>query len=161
MTVKELSQLYWLNREVEMCKKRLAALEAELKADCAELERLRASLDGLHSMNTDGMPHGSGVGNPVESTVMQIMALEEVLRGKHDALMNLKALISARQTVIVLERDRLERYISAIGDPYMRQIFTLRFVDGLSWQQVAVGIGRQESAESTKQICYRYLRKHC
>lgn len=160
MTVKELSQLYWLNKEVELCKKRLAALETELKADCAELERLRAGLDGLRSMNTDGMPHGSGVGNPVESTVLQIMALEEALRGKHEAAMRLKALISARQTVIVLERDRLERYIADIDDSNIRQMFTLRFIERLSWDRVAANMGEGYLQDTVRKAVYRYIRQH-
>lgn len=160
MTVKELSKLYWLNREVELNKKQLTDLESEIAREMEELAALRASMDGLASPKLDGMPHGSDVHSPVENTVEHISMLEGALSKKHDALVNLTARISARQTLIILERDKLEQYIETIDDPFMRQVFTLRFVNGLPWQQVALSIGREETWESVKRLCYRYIRKH-
>ena len=49
-----------------------------------------------------------------------------------------------RQSVI--EYNRLNRYINGIEDAQMRMILSLRYVNGLSWQQVAFAIG--ESDES-------------
>lgn len=160
MTVNELSKLYWLNREVELNNKQLAALEAEIERDRQELDALRRSMDGLTASKLDGMPRGTDVHSPVENTVEHILKLEEALQRKHEALVNLTARISARQTLIILERDRLEQYIESLDDPYMRQIFTLRFVNGLLWEQVAASMGEGFVADSLKKACYRYLRKH-
>ena len=160
MTVKELSKLYWLNREVEMNQKQLADLEAQIERDTMELKDLRAGMDGLASPNLDGMPHGSDVHSPVENTVEHIMKMEAALSKKHDALVNLKARISARQTLIILERDRLEQYIETVDDSHLRQIFTLRFVNGLPWEQVAASLGPGYMGASVKKACYRYIRKH-
>ena len=159
MTVKELSKLYWLNREVELNQRQLADLEKELEQDRERLKELRKSLDGLASPKLDGMPHGSDVHSPVENTVEQIMMLESALSKKHDALVNLTARISARQTLIILERDRLEQYIGAMADAHMRQIFTLRFVNGLPWEQVAASLGEGYVQESVRVACYRYLKR--
>lgn len=160
MTVKELSKLYWLNREVEWNQKQLADLEAQIERDTEELKALRRNMDGLASPNLDGLPHGSDVHSPVENTVEHIMKLEEALRKKHDALVNLQARISARQTLVILERDRLDQYIQTIDDLYLRDVFRLRFINGLRWQQVAASMGRMDMWESVKTACYRYLRKH-
>ena len=160
MTVKELSKLYWLNREVELNKRQLADLQAEIERDKDSLLAMRRSLDGLASPKLDGMPHGLDVSSPVENTVQQIMKLEEALRRKHDAMVNLQALISTRQTLIVLERDRLERYIGAIDDSIMRQIFTFRFVDGLRWDNVAANMGDGYNTEAIRKAVYRYIKKH-
>ncbi len=160
MTVKELSKLYWLNREVELNKKQLADLEAEIERDKNELLFLRRDLDGLASPKLDGMPHGSDVSSPVENTVEHIMKLENALNRKHDALVNLKARISARQTLAILEREKLERYIGTVDDPFMRMVFRFRFVDGLSWEGVAQSLDRVEKWESVKQLCYRYVKTH-
>ena len=160
MTVKELSKLYWLNREVEMNQKQLADLEAQLERDTMELKDLRRNMDGLASPNLDGLPHGSDVHSPVENTVEHIMKLEAALSKKHDALVNLTARISARQTLIILERDRLEQYIGTVDDSHLRQIFTLRFVNGLPWEQVAASIGAGYLPETVRKACYRYIRKH-
>lgn len=160
MTVKELSKLYWLNREVELNRRQLADLEAEIERDKQELYFLRRDLDGLASPKLDGMPHGSDVHSPVENTVEHIMTLETALSQKHDALVNLTARISARQTLIILERDRLEQYIETVTDSNLRQVFTLRFINGLSWDQVAASIGPGYLAETVRKSCYRYLRKN-
>lgn len=50
MTLKELSQLYYLNREIEMDKKRLLELEARAVSCSSDLS---------------GMPRSSGVGDRV------------------------------------------------------------------------------------------------
>lgn len=160
MTVKELSKLYWLNREVELNREQLADLESDIARDMEELAALRASLDGLASPNLDGMPHGSDVHSPVENTVEHIMKLEDALSKKHDALVNLTARISARQTLIILERDRLEQYIETVDDSHLRQMFTLRFVNGLPWEQVAASLGAGYLPETVRKTCYRYIKKH-
>lgn len=160
MTVKELSKLYWLNREVELNMRQLSDLESEIERDQAELVLLRGSLDGMASPKLDGMPHGSDVTRPVETTVEQIMRLEEALSRKHDALVNLKARISARQTLIILERDRLEQFIDTIPDSHLRQIFTFRYVNGLPWEQVAISMGDGYLLDTVRKACYRYIRKH-
>ena len=157
MTVKELSKLYHLNREVELNQRQLAQLEADIQADAARLDHLRSSIDGLASANMDGLPHGSDVHSKVESTAVQIVSLEENIRRKHDAEINIKAIIAARQTLIILERECLEKYIAGITDSLVRQIFTLRFVNGLPWEQVAASIGPNQKAESVRRMCYRYL----
>ena len=72
----------------------------------------------------------------------------------------IQAKAKAIRKEIVLEQDKLERYISTIGDSFTRQIFIFRFVQGLSWEQVASSLDRAEKWESIKQICYRYVRNH-
>lgn len=159
MTVKELSKLYWLNREVEGNQKELLRLEAETLKVEEELLALRRDIDGLASPNMDGMPHGTDVGSAVEARALRIMQLEDAVRRKHDALVNLRARISTKQTLVILERDRLEQYVGEIVDPFMRQIMRLRFVNGLSWDQVAACLGNTKG-ESVKKRCYRYAREH-
>ncbi len=130
MTVKELSQLYYLNREIEM--------------DKARLEKLRARISGLTSPNLSGMPRGSGNENGIESCIAEIVDLE--------------AIISAKVTQCMHERNRLERYIAGIPDSLTRQIFALRFINGLSWVQVAFSVGGGNTEEGVRQRVYRHLK---
>lgn len=129
MTIKELSQLYWLNREIEEDKRRLDELEAMTTSP--------------KSPKYDGMPHAPGYGDALARCVAEIV--------------DLKAIISAKQQQCIYERNRLERYISSIPDSLTRQIFTYRFVNGLSWWQVAYSIGGGNTEASVKMTCYRYL----
>ena len=130
MTKRELSQLYWLNREIEMDMTRLKELEEMASAPMA--------------VNMDGMPHGSGPGDALARVVAEIV--------------DLKAIIAAKQQQCIHERSRLERYIADIPDSLTRQIFTLRFINGLSWNQVAQHIGGGNTQDSVRMTCDRYLK---
>lgn len=131
MTVKELSQLYYLNKEIESYKKRLDELEASISVP--------------HSPSMDAMPRASGSGKALEDSVAEIV--------------DLKALIAAKQIQCIHERNRLERYISSIPDSLTRQIFALRFINGLPWRQVAYSVGGGTTEDSVKKMCYRYMRR--
>lgn len=132
MTLKELSQLYYLNREIEMDKERLEALRA------------RASAPG--SPNYDGMPKSPSYENRLERYIAEIVDLE--------------AIISAKITQCQHERNRLERYIADIPDSNLRMIFTLRFINGLSWVQLAFSIGGDCTADGARMACNRYIKKN-
>lgn len=131
MTLKELSQLYYLNREVEMDQKRLEELEW-------------AAVPG--SPVISDMPTGSHSNN---SKVEELAA----------EITDLKAIIAAKQIQCIHERQRLERYICGIPDSETRMIFTLRFINGLPWSQVAACIGVGNTSDRVKKVCYRYLEK--
>ncbi len=131
MTLKELSQLYYLTREIEMDERRLEELEAKLQP-------------GGQSLS--GMPRGTGVADKLGVYVAEIA--------------DLRSIIAAKRKQCIVERSRLERYIAGIRDSLMRQIFTYRFVDGLPWEQVAARIGGGNSADSTRKMCKRYINRH-
>ena len=117
MTKKELSQLHWLNREIAEEKRKLAELEVAAAGSTAKIT---------------GLPHVTGAHDKVGDLAILIAEQRD--------LINLKV----RQSVI--EYNRLNRYINDIEDAQMRMILSLRYVNGLSWQQVAFAIG--ESDES-------------
>lgn len=129
MTVKELSQLYWLNREIEADRRRLEALESAATAPKAP--------------NLDGTPRAVGHGDALANCVAEII--------------DLQAIIAAKQLQCIHERNRLERYISGIPDSLTRLVFTLRFVNGLSWNQTAENVGGGNTADSVRMRVYRYL----
>lgn len=117
MTQKELSQLRWLNQEIVEEKRKLAELEVAAAGSTAKIT---------------GLPHVAGAHDKVGDLAILIAEQRD--------LVDLKV----RQSVI--EYNRLNRYINGIEDAQMRRILSLRYVNGLSWQQVAFSIG--ESDES-------------
>ena len=130
MTLKELSQLYYLNREIEMDKKRLFELKASVL---------------LRSAGLSSTPHTPGAGDPVGRMVAEIVDLEGVIKAKLQQC--------------IYERNRLERYIATIEDSLLRQIFTYRFVLGMPWPRVAACIGGGNTADSVRMMCARQLKK--
>lgn len=130
MTLKELSQLYYLNREIENDRRRLKELEAKLTSPS--------------SPNLSGMPRSTTYGNKIESSVADII--------------DLRAIIAAKQQQCIYEHSRLMRYITEIDDSLTREIFIFRFVNGLSWRQVAARVGGNNTEASVKMICYRHIK---
>lgn len=53
----------------------------------------------------------------------------------------------------------LERYIFSIQDPYIQQIFALRYVEGLSWLNVSLRLGGVNTPENLRTIARRCLKK--
>lgn len=117
MTKEELSQLYYLNREIEWEQKRLR-----------ELETVAAG----SSIKVTGLPQIAGGTGAAARYEAEIAAL--------------KVLIEENVKRCFLEVSRLNRYIQGIEDSRMRMILSLRYINGLTWQQVAFHIG--ESDES-------------
>ena len=132
MTLKELSQLYYLNKEIERDKQRL--------------EDLKARACSLSGAGLSGMPGGGALtGSSIDRYIAEIVDLE--------------AIISAKLTQCLHERNRLERYIASIPDSLTRQIFTLRFIDGLTWLHVSHRVGGYNTADSVRMTCNRYIEK--
>lgn len=131
MTLNELSQLYWLTREIEADRRRLQELEQKASAPS--------------SVNLSGAPR---INREVSS--VELMA---------ERIVELKNAIQKKQEKNIAERIRLERYISEIPDSYLRQTFYYRFVLGLSWRQVAFRLGGGNTADGVRKACRRYLDK--
>lgn len=112
MTKKELSQLYWLNREIEEQQRRLQELES-LATSCTS--------------PITGMPKSKGIIDKLSEYVAEIA--------------DLKWLIDLNLQKCFFELNRLNRYINTVEDSEMRLILSLRYINGLSWQQIAYSIG--------------------
>lgn len=131
LTVREMSQLYYLNREIEQ-------LERQLE----ELECLAESTTQVIT----GMPHGSGTSDKVGRYAVRIA--------------DLRSMIDNRKARCWDEMNRLNAYIDGVEDSLTRQILTLRYVNGLSWQQVADSVGGGISSDGVRKIQQRYLNSH-
>ena len=106
MTEKELSGLYYLNRETE---------------------RLQDELDELE--------HSVGVKSIVLSHAPKSKrryGVEDMAAERAD----LKAIVQLNLLKIQKERTRLERYIGSIENPETRLIFRLRHINGMTWREI-------------------------
>ena len=56
-------------------------------------------------------------------------------------------------------RDSIESFIDSAEDSMMRQILTLRFIEGKSWQRVADEVGGNNTENSVKKRCHRYIKR--
>lgn len=129
MTLKELNQLYYLERLIER--------------DSDTVDRLESALLGGSSALTH-MPHAPGVSDRVGDTVSKII--------------DLKKQLEIRIASYNLIKARIASFIDSIEDTHIKLIFLLRFVDGCTWNEVAYAISGNNTENSVKKICYRYLK---
>ena len=52
---------------------------------------------------------------------------------------------------------KLEMYISNIPDSFTRRIFRLRFIDGHTWDRIAILVGGNQTGDSIRKIVKRFL----
>ena len=127
MTKESLSQLSWLKLEIEELTTRIRRIEHVLSGRAARI---------------DGMSWLGGQKDLVGDLVPQLGDLRDQLTKIRKSAMG--------------EYARLQEFIAQIDDSQIRLIFTLRYMDGLSWHQVAWRIGGNTS-DSVRMIHNRYL----
>lgn len=127
MTKKELSQLYYLNREIAQEKLRLQELREAATNTAAKIS---------------GLPH---IGSISDKTALAA------------AIADAEAIIEAKTKLAVVEYNRLNRYIAEIPDSMIRQIVCLRYVKGMTWGQIAWKIGGGNTPDSTRKTIERFL----
>lgn len=120
----------------------------------SEIRLLKQQIDNLESEIVTDRVRGSDVEHPyIEKTYIirglaydrrKIKRLKEKLQRRVDDLIDL-----------VVE---INEYIETIDDSLLRQIITLRHVNGLTWDQVAASIGGGNTADGVRMIHDRYLR---
>lgn len=67
--------------------------------------------------------------------------------------------IAAKQAEMELEEVEIRNFIQSIPDNYLRALFMLRYISGLTWNEIAVKMGGSNTASAVKKMCYRYLTK--
>ena len=128
MTVKELQQLFYLEKIIQHEQDRL--------------DELRASVD-LHSPGLSDMPKAPGARDKLGDTVPKIVDQEAEIR---------KNIRIYSQT-----KEKLLKYINGVPFVRIKMIMILRFIDQKPWQEVAEEIRGKETEYSVKKAVYRYL----
>lgn len=163
MTIKELSQLFYLKREAESLQDQLQTVRADIDVCKRQLtERRRdAYSGGLGSPEISDMPKGPHRdGSPTEDAALSVVRAEEQLQEKLRQCVEIENKISDRQSRIVAERLKLENYIDTVADPMIRLALTYRFVNGFSWNETAAAIGGRAKGESVRRSVNRYIDEH-
>lgn len=131
MTLKELSRLRWLSREIELDTERLAKLEAKMAPGGQAFDRI---------------PSYSGMSDKVGQLASEMGDLRDSIRKKRQRCM--------------MERNKLETYIADVDDSLTRLTMTMRYVDGLTWRMVARRLGGGNTADGCRKRCQRYVKSH-
>ena len=131
MTKQELTQIYWLNKEVVMWQQKLERLESQ-------------SL--IKGQQITGMPSGgSRTTSKVEERAIRLEEIKERIQAMKD-----KA-----------ERDQVKllQYIEGLEDVFVRQIIIYRYMELLPWKTVARRMGEGITADGVRKAVNRFLKK--
>ncbi len=131
MTKKELSQLYKLSGEIRI-------LQNQLEKVIADAEKTTAILSD--------MPQASGTRDRVGEITAIIIDIKTEIQDRIDKYW--------RQYNVLLN------YIKSVSDPIVRQALTLKYVEGMKWEEVVKKIGGKNTSESIKKMVYRYLKRN-
>lgn len=163
MTIKELSGLYFLKKEIELLQDQLAKVKADIDVCKRQLTEIRreAHSGGIGSPVISDMPKGpQSTESVTERAAVRIVQAEERLQKKLKDYREIEKLISNRQARCVEKRLKLEQYIETVDDDSVRTAMSFRFVSGFSWNEVAAAMGGRNRGESVKQAVSRYIRSH-
>ena len=111
--------------QVRRLQKEIETLDSLLKQTKEDLRTLRASWP-------DGQPHGSGdTSDPVGSQVSQVI----------DTIQEIEAKIRSRRSLLWSRRMHVITMIGMVQDITLYEILKSRYIDGDSFEQIAVSLG--------------------
>lgn len=114
MRSKELEQYRSLKREVEILEKELHKITHQ----------------SPYSINFNGMPRSGNIADKTGEMAALVADIEVMLKD--------------RKYRCMFMRKKIERFINSIDDSETRTIVRLRAVDHLTWQDIAVKIGKTD-----------------
>lgn len=114
------------NQEKKEYLQRYRAAEREEARLCREIGRWRSKAEQM-TAGYGPAPTGSGDGRSLEHTLEH---LDELTR----------RLIHQRDEMVAL-RLQTGAAIGAVPDPRLRELLTLRYVEGMTWERIAVHMG--------------------
>ena len=129
LTRKELQQIFYINKEIQMWQNELAKLRAKQLVGSPKI--------------TD-MPKGG-----------LIVGLDDYVADVADLEATIKGLLAKLQ----IKRKEIMEYIFNIDDEFIRQIVYLRNVCLMSWNEVANSIGGGNTENSVRMAYNRYFQK--
>ena len=130
MTKQELSQVYYLRKEIQ-----------KLEEDLARQEALATKI----TQQLTDMPRGTGTHNQLCQAVERIVYCKDK--------------INALLLDCTIEEMRIHKYIASIDDSMLRTIFTMRYLDLASWEDIALFLGGGNTGDGVRMAANRYLEK--
>ena len=116
MRTKELEQYRSLKREVEILEKELHKITNQ----------------SPYSMNFNGIPRSGNIADKTGEMAALVADIEVMLKDRKYWCLHM--------------RKKIERFIDSIEDSETRTIVRLRAIDNLSWQDIAVKLGKSDRA---------------
>jgi hypothetical protein len=128
LTKEELSQLYYLKKEIAEIMRRLTELETFATSGTSRI--------------TD-LPRGTEISDKVGKNASEIA--------------DLKAKLETTLQKRILAENKINEFIQNTTDSLVRLILTHRFINCYSWTKVAWKVGGNNTSDSLRKILMRFL----
>lgn len=135
MTNEELLQLKHLKSEIKILKKQIEGIDLNIVTDSVK---------------------GSSPYFPYTEHNVIITGVD--LNGYNSKINRIQNKLKRRVEELIDLVDETNDYIENINDSLIRQILTLRYIDGLPWKIVAERIGGNNTEQSVRKVAERYLK---
>lgn len=132
-----LNQYTNLQKECKEIREKIDKLEKQIEKiedEGAVIDKVRGGEGGLQSFRIEGFPY------------------PEYSR-KKTLLFARKAKLSDMELELLEKVNMVEEYISSLSDSHIRRIISLRVVEGLSWNKIAIKMGGNNTEDSVR-MCY-------
>ena len=131
MDKEQLKQLKYLKTEIENIKKQIEEINNTIVADSVK---------------------GSSRNFPFIERNFKIEGLEYNNKAKR-----LERKLIRRTEELLDTVTETNEFIENIEDSLVRQVISLRYINGLTWEEVAANIGGNNTADSMRMLCSRFL----
>lgn len=121
-----------------------------LLRDLQKNRDLRIALEaaaGPGAQAITGMPHAPGYRDKLGTLAAEIA--------------DVGGEIQRIETELAEQEPEIAAFIASIRDGQTRTIFRLRFLRGMSWNEIASVMGGGNTASGARMICRRYVKRHC
>ena len=139
-----LKQYCDLQKERDIVRERISRLEADLlriKEEGIVVDKVRGGEGGLRTYRIEGFPDAE-------------------YNRKRTLLYKRKAMLAELEMRIEDSLADVEEYICGISDSRVRLIASLRYRDGLSWEDVARRVGGGNTEDSVRKAFTRFFEKN-
>lgn len=130
ITIEELRQIYYINKEIESLYKELAELRQQ---------------SFIKPVAASDMPRGGEHKDMLMEYTNEVLEIENLIQY---SLLRLQR-----------ERKKAERFLAEVEDPEMRLIIRLRCINNMTWEDIGTEIGCERTTASKKFYKYFDSRK--
>ena len=136
-----LKQYIDLQKEIDETKERINRTEKQLAAiekSGTVIDSVTGGMGGIQRYKIEGFPCAE-YGKLKERLYMR------------------KATLQSLENELIDKIGEVESFIASIEDSRMRRIISFRFIDGMSWRNVAMNIGGSNNEDSVRMAFNRFM----
>lgn len=157
LTKEDLSQYSSMRSEAREIQDKITRLESvilRLEKKLVQLEsgelvrdKVRGGAGGQQSFVIEGFPD-----REYKDVRSELLTKKLILSGR-------KATLDALEIDIMQKTNDIEEFIAGISDSRIRRIINLRYVEDLSWNEVAITMGGGNNEDSVRKALERFMEK--